>query len=90
MVEQGVTILTVETRQETRMGGKTSLAGVTTYIPPEWKKELEEWAEKEERSVSWILLKLIGNALEERRQKAATASSEEPVSVAGNSKTATR
>jgi hypothetical protein len=65
------------------MGGKTSLAGVTTYIPPEWKKELEEWAEEEERSVSWILLKLIGNALEERRQKAATASSEEPVSVAG-------
>jgi hypothetical protein len=68
------------------MGGKTSLAGVTTYIPPEWKKELEEWAEKEERSVSWLLLKLIGNALEERRQEAATESSEEPVSVAGRSK----
>jgi hypothetical protein len=35
-------------------------------------------------------LKLIGNALEERRQKAATESSEERVSVAGNAKTATR
>lgn len=59
------------------MGGKTSLAGVTTYIPPEWKKELEEWAQEEERSVSWLLLKLIGNALEERRQKVATATGSE-------------
>jgi len=53
-------------------------------------KKSWKWAEKEERSVSWLLLKLIGNALEERRQEAATASSEEPVSVAGNNKTATR
>jgi hypothetical protein len=75
------------------MGGKTSLAGVTTYIPPEWKKELEEWAEEEERSVSWILLKLIGNALEERRQKSSTATSAEstePVGLATNGKTAAR
>ena len=68
------------------MGGKTSLAGVTTYIPPEWKKELEEWAQEEERSVSWILLKLIGNALEERRQQAKTTKSEEQLAVVGNSK----
>jgi hypothetical protein len=60
------------------MGGKTSLAGVTTYIPPEWKKELEEWAQEEERSVSWLLLKLIDNALEQRRQKVTTATSAEP------------
>jgi hypothetical protein len=72
------------------MGGKTSLAGVTTYIPPEWKKELEEWAEEEERSVSWILLKLIGNALEERHQKSSTATSAEPVGLATNGKTAAR
>ncbi|HEY9669016.1 MAG TPA: CopG family transcriptional regulator [Coleofasciculaceae cyanobacterium] len=75
------------------MGGKTSLAGVTTYIPPEWKKELEEWAQEEERSVSWILLKLIGNALEERRQKSSTATSterEEQMSLVGNGKTALR
>lgn len=69
------------------MGGKTSLAGVTTYIPPEWKKELEDWAQEEERSVSWILLKLIGNALEERREKAATVTSSEQLSLAGNQKT---
>lgn len=68
------------------MGGKTSLAGVTTYIPPEWKKELEDWAQEEERSVSWILLKLIGSALEERREKTATTESAEQLSVAGNQK----
>ncbi|MBD1808132.1 CopG family transcriptional regulator [Microcoleus sp. FACHB-SPT15] len=75
------------------MGGKTSLAGVTTYIPPEWKKELEEWAEDEERSVSWILLKLIGNALEERRQNSSTTTSAETAELVGlatNGKTAAR
>ncbi len=65
------------------MGGKTSLAGVTTYIPPEWKKELEEWAEEEERSVSWILLKLIGNALEDRRQESSIATSAETAEAVG-------
>ncbi len=77
------------------MGGKTSQAGVTTYIPPEWKKELEEWAQEEERSVSWILLKLIGNALEERRQKSSTATATtventEQLSLASSTKTASR
>jgi hypothetical protein len=70
------------------MGGKTSLAGVTTYIPPEWKKELEEWAQDEERSVSWLLLKLIGNALEQRRQDTPTSTSSEPLSLVSNDKTA--
>lgn len=72
------------------MGGKTSLAGVTTYIPPEWKKELEEWAQEEERSVSWLLLKLIGNALEQRRQQAELTSSSEQVNLVTNSKAAPR
>ncbi|HEY9637536.1 MAG TPA: CopG family transcriptional regulator [Coleofasciculaceae cyanobacterium] len=72
------------------MGGKTSLAGVTTYIPPEWKKELEEWAQEEERSVSWLLLKLIGNALEERREKSPSVSSLEQVSLASNHEIASR
>lgn len=69
------------------MGGKTSLAGVTTYIPPEWKKELEEWAQDEERSVSWLLLKLIGNALEQRRQEVPTAKTAEPLSLVSHDKT---
>jgi hypothetical protein len=72
------------------MGGKTSLAGVTTYIPPEWKKELEEWAQEEERSVSWLLLKLIGNALEQRRQEAETTTTKEQLSLAASSKVLSR
>ncbi len=80
-----------DTLEKSRMGGKTSLAGVTTYIPPEWKKELEEWAQDEERSVSWILLKLIGNALDERRQqKAPTANSSEQVSLVSDRQTVAR
>lgn len=51
------------------MGGKTDLAGVTAYIPKEWKAELEQWAVEDDRSVSWLLSKLIEEVLEERRQK---------------------
>lgn len=58
------------------MGGKTELAGVTTYIPPELKKELESWAQEEERSVSWILAKLIANAIQERKQKVPAATTD--------------
>lgn len=50
------------------MGGKTELDRVVAYVPPEWKKELEQWAQKEERSVSWVVSKLIDKALQERRQ----------------------
>ncbi|MBE9178243.1 CopG family transcriptional regulator [Oculatella sp. LEGE 06141] len=51
------------------MGGKTDLDRVTTYIPPEWKQELEAWADAEERSISWLVSKLIANALQERREQ---------------------
>ncbi|WP_088894341.1 ribbon-helix-helix domain-containing protein [Leptolyngbya ohadii] len=51
------------------MGGKTDLERVVAYIPPEWKKELEEWAESDERSVSWLVSKLIDRALQERRSQ---------------------
>ena len=51
------------------MGGKTDLDRVVAYIPSEWKKELEEWAEAEERSVSWVVAKLVDKALQERRQQ---------------------
>ncbi|NET47031.1 CopG family transcriptional regulator [Okeania sp. SIO2B3] len=49
------------------MGGKTDLDRVVAYIPPEWKKELEEWAKEDERSVSWLVGKLIERGLEEHR-----------------------
>ncbi|MBW4670984.1 MAG: CopG family transcriptional regulator [Cyanomargarita calcarea GSE-NOS-MK-12-04C] len=51
------------------MGGKTDLDRVVAYIPSEWKKELEEWAEADERSVSWVVAKLIDKALQERRNQ---------------------
>lgn len=49
------------------MGGKTDLERVVAYVPPEWKKELEQWAEDEERSISWIVAKLIDKGLQERQ-----------------------
>ncbi|MBD2034266.1 CopG family transcriptional regulator [Leptolyngbya sp. FACHB-321] len=49
------------------MGGKTDLDRVVAYIPSVWKKELEAWAEADERSVSWLVSKLIDKALQERR-----------------------
>ncbi|MBW4684713.1 MAG: CopG family transcriptional regulator [Komarekiella atlantica HA4396-MV6] len=51
------------------MGGKTDLDRVVAYVPSERKKELEEWAEAEERSVSWLVAKLIDQALQERRKQ---------------------
>lgn len=51
------------------MGGKTELDRVVAYIPSEWKKELEAWAEADERSVSWLVAKLIDKALQERQKQ---------------------
>ena len=51
------------------MGGKTDLDRVVAYVPSERKRELQEWAEAEERSVSWLVAKLIECALQERRQQ---------------------
>ncbi len=51
------------------MGGKTDLDRVVAYIPPEWKKELEEWATEDERSVSWLVGKLIERGLQEHRKQ---------------------
>ena len=58
-----------------KMGGKTDLERVVAYIPAERKKELEEWAQTDERSVSWLVAKLIDKALQERRQQPSTSKS---------------
>lgn len=50
------------------MGGKTELDRVVAYIPAEWKQELESWAASQERSVSWMVAKLIERALKERAE----------------------
>lgn len=52
-----------------KMGGKTDLERVVSYIPSEYKKELEAWAQTDERSVSWVVAKLIDKALQERRKQ---------------------
>ncbi len=57
------------------MGGKTDLERVVAYIPAEHKKELEEWAQTDERSVSWLVAKLIDKALQERQQQPSTSRS---------------
>jgi hypothetical protein len=40
-----------------------NLKRVTTYVNPEIAKALEEWAEKDERSVSWLAGKLLEKAV---------------------------
>ena len=55
------------------MGGKTDVDRVVAYIPPKWKRELEAWAEAEERSVSWLVAKLIDKALQERQSQQTTS-----------------
>jgi hypothetical protein len=55
------------------MGGKTELDRVVAYVSADRKRELEEWAAAEERSVSWLVAKLIDQALQERRQQNAAA-----------------
>ncbi|WP_204138979.1 CopG family transcriptional regulator [Halomicronema sp. CCY15110] len=57
------------------MGGKTDLERVVAYIPAERKQELEEWAQTDERSVSWLVAKLIDKALQERQQQPSTSKS---------------
>ena len=51
------------------MGGKTDLDRVVAYIPSELKQELKDWADSEERSVSWVVAKLIARAVQERKQQ---------------------
>ncbi|MEG4321165.1 MULTISPECIES: hypothetical protein [unclassified Microcoleus] len=45
-----------------------NLTRVTTYVPPEIAKALEEWAEKDERSVSWLAGKLIEKGIKQHQQ----------------------
>ncbi|MBD2580142.1 CopG family transcriptional regulator [Oscillatoria sp. FACHB-1406] len=46
----------------------TKLEVVTTYIESEVKQKLEEWAKGEDRSVSYIVARLIKKAITEREQ----------------------
>ena len=46
-----------------------NLKRVTTYVPPEIAKALEEWAEKDERSVSWLAGKLIEKGVQDYQKQ---------------------
>jgi predicted transcriptional regulator len=39
------------------------MESVTTYVPSETKRKLEEWAKEEERSISYLVAKLITEAV---------------------------
>ena len=46
----------------------TQQESVTTYIPAEVKEKLVKWAKEEDRSVSYLVARLIVKAVEEREK----------------------
>lgn len=48
--------------------GRRQLEAVAVYVTAEVKQQLEQWAEEEERSVSWIVAKLINDAIAQKQQ----------------------
>jgi len=57
-------MLNTQTRET--VGGKRKLDLIAVYVTKDKKQALEAWAEADERSVSWIVSKLIDKALQER------------------------
>ncbi len=45
---------------------KRNLEGVTCYVPPEIRQKLEAWAKAEDRSVSYLVARLIIDAVNQR------------------------
>lgn len=39
---------------------------VQTYIPPEFKRKLEEWAQEEQRSISFLVAQILMDAIAAR------------------------
>ena len=60
-------MLTTQIREA--VGGKRKLDLIAVYVSKEKKQALEAWAEAEERSVSWIVAKLIDKALQEKEAR---------------------
>lgn len=38
--------------------------GISTYVSPEVKEALEKWAAEQDRSLSWLMAKILVDALE--------------------------
>ncbi|MEZ2226683.1 MAG: hypothetical protein ACBR50_10495 [Microcoleus sp.] len=61
--------MSIELKEKDIVGGKRKRELIAVYIPKEKKVALEAWATSEERSVSWIVAKLIDQALDSRQQQ---------------------
>ncbi len=61
--------MSIELKEKDIVGGKRKRELIAVYIPKEKKVALEAWATSEERSVSWIVAKLIDRALDSRQQQ---------------------
>ena len=59
----------IELEARELVGGKRKLELIAVYVTKENKVALEEWAASEERSLSWIVAKLIDKALSARQQQ---------------------
>ena len=42
--------------------------GISTYVVPEVKEALEKWAAEQDRSLSWLMAKILTDALESNRR----------------------
>lgn len=42
--------------------------GISTYVSPEVKEALEKWAAEQDRSLSWLMAKILADALENERR----------------------
>ncbi|MEO1764276.1 MAG: CopG family transcriptional regulator [Cyanobacteria bacterium J06629_18] len=42
------------------------MESVTTYVPPEIKRNLEKWAKEEDRSISYLVARLITETINEK------------------------
>ena len=61
--------MSIKLEEREFVGGKRKLDLIAVYVPKEKKVALEEWAASQERSVSWIVAKLIDKALRDRQQE---------------------
>jgi len=59
-------LATVEQSHSLAAMPQKGIVPVTAYVTPEIKKRLEKWAKDDDRSISWLLNKLIEDALNER------------------------
>lgn len=59
----------ISTTQASALMGRRQLDAVTAYLPTEIKQKLEAWAKSEDRSVSYLVARLITEAVEVKEGK---------------------